>query len=92
MDGIQVGDWESGSAAIGLSSCGIGSLLVYMFVLLAIRANNYSIYLYNSGGPRAATVYKITMTYLQLCETGSTTASCLNPLTVGSGDSGLNEL
>jgi len=37
----------------------------------------------------AASVYKITMTYLQLCETGSTTASCLNPLTVGSGDSGL---
>ncbi len=36
-----------------------------------------------------ATVYKITMTYLQLCETGSTTANCLNPLTVGSGDSGL---
>ncbi len=36
-----------------------------------------------------ATVYKITMTYLQLCETGSTTASCLNPLAVGSGDSGL---
>tara|TARA_Y100000590_G_C15566086_1_gene956660 strand:+ start:273 stop:1001 length:729 start_codon:yes stop_codon:yes gene_type:complete len=37
----------------------------------------------------AASVYKITMTYLQLCETGSTTASCLNPLTVGTGDSGL---
>ena len=36
-----------------------------------------------------ATVYKISMTYLQLCETGSTTASCLNPLAVGSGDSGL---
>ena len=36
-----------------------------------------------------ATVYKITMTYLQLCETGSTTASCSNPLAVGSGDSGL---
>ena len=36
-----------------------------------------------------ATVYKITMTYLQLCETGSTTANCLNPLEVGSGDSGL---
>ena len=36
-----------------------------------------------------ATVYKITMTYLQLCETGSTTANCLNPLTVGSGSSGL---
>ena len=37
----------------------------------------------------AASVYKITMTYLQLCETGSTTASCSNPLAVGSGDSGL---
>ena len=37
----------------------------------------------------AASVYKITMTYLQLCETGSTTANCLNPLEVGSGDSGL---
>ena len=36
-----------------------------------------------------ATVYKISMTYLQLCETGSTTANCLNPLAVGSGDSGL---
>ena len=36
-----------------------------------------------------ATVYKITMTYLELCETGSTAASCLNPLAVGSGDSGL---
>ena len=37
----------------------------------------------------SASVYKITMTYLQLCESGSTTASCSNPLTVGSGDSGL---
>ncbi|MBT5096804.1 MAG: hypothetical protein HOM22_03230 [Candidatus Marinimicrobia bacterium] len=36
-----------------------------------------------------ASVYKITMTYLELCETGSTTASCSNPLAVGSGDSGL---
>tara|TARA_Y100000590_G_scaffold281429_1_gene316549 strand:- start:284 stop:1012 length:729 start_codon:yes stop_codon:yes gene_type:complete len=37
----------------------------------------------------AASVYKITMTYLELCENGSTTASCSNPLAVGSGDSGL---
>jgi len=36
-----------------------------------------------------ASVYKITMTYLELCETGSTTASCSNPLVVGSGSSGL---
>ena len=37
----------------------------------------------------AASVYKITMTYLELCETGSTLASCSNPLVVGSGSSGL---
>ncbi len=37
----------------------------------------------------AASVYKITMTYLELCETGSTTANCVNPLVVGSGSSGL---
>ncbi len=36
-----------------------------------------------------ATSYKITMTYLELCEDGSTTANCLNPLVVGSGSSGL---
>ena len=36
-----------------------------------------------------ATAYKITMTYLELCETGSTTANCLRPLVVGTGDSGL---
>ena len=41
------------------------------------------------SAPGEATVYKITMTYLELCEIGSTTASCLNPLAVGSGDSGL---
>ena len=35
-----------------------------------------------------ASVYKITMTYLELCETGSTTANCLNPIVVGTGDSG----
>ena len=39
-----------------------------------------------------ATSYKITMTYLELCETGSTTANCLNPLVVGSGDSGLIDI
>ena len=36
-----------------------------------------------------ASAYKITMTYLELCETGSTTANCLRPLVVGTGDSGL---
>ena len=32
-----------------------------------------------------ASEYKITMTKLELCETGSTTANCLNPLTISPG-------
>ena len=32
-----------------------------------------------------ATEYKITMTKLELCETGSTTANCLNPITISPG-------
>lgn len=36
-----------------------------------------------------ATAYKITMTYLELCETGSTTSNCLNPIVLGTHDSGL---
>ncbi len=40
----------------------------------------------------AATVYKITMTYLQLCESGSTASTCLNPLVIGTGDSGLIDI
>ncbi len=35
-----------------------------------------------------ATVYKITMTYLELCVDGSNTSTCSDPLVVGSGDSG----
>lgn len=35
-----------------------------------------------------ATSYKITMTYLELCADGSSSATCLSPLVVGSGDSG----
>jgi len=35
------------------------------------------------SGP--TTEYKITITKLELCETGSTTAVCLNPVTVSSG-------
>ena len=32
-----------------------------------------------------ATTYRITMTLLELCETGSTDSNCLNPVTIGSG-------
>ena len=40
----------------------------------------------------AATEYSITMTFLELCETGSTLANCLNPIVLGSGDSGLIDI
>ena len=36
----------------------------------------------------AADVYKITITKLELCETGSSDSSCSNPVTIYSGDSG----
>ena len=35
-----------------------------------------------------ATEYGITMTYAELCETGSTVSNCVNPVVLGSGDSG----
>lgn len=55
-------------------------------ILILVFLSNKS---YGVSTTGEATVYKITMTYLQLCEDGSTTASCKNPLAVGSGDSGL---
>jgi hypothetical protein len=44
----------------------------------------------NFEGP--ATQYSITMTYLEMCELGSTDALCLNPVTIGSGESGLIDI
>ncbi len=35
-----------------------------------------------------ATEYGITLTYAELCETGSTVSNCVNPVVLGSGDSG----
>ena len=37
---------------------------------------------YAAKGTGAATVYKISVTKLELCETGSTLSNCLNPITV----------
>ena len=49
-----------------------------------------SFYSFNAfAATGAATEYKVTMTKLELCETGSTTANCLNALTISpSGTSG----
>jgi len=37
---------------------------------------------YADKGTGTATIYKISVTKLELCETGSTASSCLNPITV----------
>ena len=55
--------------------------------ILILFISFYSVNTYSATGP--ATEYKVTMTKLELCETGSTTANCLNPLTISpSGTSG----
>ncbi len=59
-------------------------LIMFLMFSILIAKNTFAVD--NTG---EATSYKITMTYLELCEDGSTTANCLNPLVVGSGDSGL---
>ena len=46
-------------------------------------------YSVSHAGTGAATEYKVTMTKLELCETGSATDNCLNPVTISpSSDSG----
>ena len=59
-------------------------IILYFLIIGFISSKSFAV---STTGE--ATAYKITMTYLELCEDGSTTASCLNPLAVGSGDSGL---
>ena len=53
------------------------NLIKSIFILFILF---YSTNLYAATGP--ATEYKVTMTKLELCETGSTTADCLNALTI----------
>ena len=48
--------------------------------ILILFISFYSVNAFAATG--AATEYKVTMTKLELCETGSTTANCLNPLTI----------
>tara|TARA_B100000965_G_scaffold188266_1_gene157114 strand:+ start:156 stop:884 length:729 start_codon:yes stop_codon:yes gene_type:complete len=60
-----------------------------IFIIFSILITNSTFAEDNTG---EASVYKITMTYLEICENGSTTANCLNPLVVGSGNSGLIDI
>ena len=54
------------------------TILLFIFFNSTAKAVNFE-------GP--ATQYAIVMTYLEMCETGSTDAVCLNPVTIGSGES-----
>ena len=56
--------------------------LLYTF-LITLLFNNYA---YSASGD--ATEYKLTIYKIELCETGSTLANCLNPITLFEGDSG----
>ena len=60
------------------------NLILYLMVVVFFGANK-SFAVSNTG---TATVYKITMTYLELCADGSSSSTCSDPLVVGSGDSG----
>ena len=56
-------------------------------LLFILIVSIFSSNLYAATGP--ATEYKVTMTKVELCENGSTTANCLNALTISpSGTSG----
>ena len=56
-------------------------LLFKLLIILSLISFN-SISAYSATATGEATTYKITITKMQLCETGSTDASCLNPITV----------
>jgi hypothetical protein len=55
---------------------------LYIF-LITFLFNNFA---YSASGD--ATEYKLTIYKIELCETGSTVANCLNPVTLFEGDSG----
>ncbi len=60
--------------------------LLYTF-LITLLFNNYA---YSASGD--ATEYKLTIYKIELCETGSTLANCLNPITLFEGDSGIIDI
>ena len=57
---------------------------VFLSILFILFFNTISKAV-NFEGP--ATQYSIVMTHLEMCETGSTDAVCLNPVTIGTGES-----
>ena len=55
-------------------------LFKLLIILSLISFNSISAYAASAEG--LATTYKLTITKMELCETGSTAANCLNPITV----------
>ena len=55
-------------------------LFKFLIILSFISFNSISAYAAQQKG--LATTYKLTITKMELCETGSTAANCLNPITV----------
>ena len=60
--------------------------LLYTFLITLLFTN----YAYSASGD--ATEYKLTIYKIELCETGSTLANCLNPITLFEGDSGIIDI
>ena len=56
-------------------------LLFKLLIILSFTSLN-SISAYSAVATGLATTYKLTITKMELCETGSTAANCLNPITV----------
>ena len=56
-------------------------LLFKLLIILSFTSLN-SISAYSAEATGLATTYKLTITKMELCETGSTAANCLNPITV----------
>ena len=57
---------------------------VFLSILFILFFNTISKAVHFEG---PATQYSIVMTHLEMCETGSTDAVCLNPVTIGTGES-----
>ena len=56
--------------------------LLFKFLIILSFTSLNSISAYSAVATGLATTYKLTITKMELCETGSTAANCLNPVTV----------
>ena len=61
----------------------IKNLFKILFITLFIYSISSKAFAAVESGP--ATEYKVTITKIELCETGSSLTTCLNPVTVSKG-------